>query len=263
MDRPSKPVTLEVCIDSLASGLIAAEHGAVRVEVNSALELGGLTASIGLIETVMQEVKPIGCSVIAMVRPRPGGFVYGRGELTVMQRDIEALIRAGVDGVALGVLEPSGIIDAEAMKRLIEPVLSAGREAVFHRAFDLTPSPYDALEKLFDLNITRLLTSGQAPNAAQGAALIQALIKQADGRVEVLPGSGITADNVASLVRETGCNQVHASLSRVVDDVSGMTPPAIEFASRPPKHPGYRQADPGKVAAVIRALQVIDNQDAD
>eukprot|EP00752_Nemacystus_decipiens_P015231 g13564.t1 len=196
MSQPSNAVALEVCVDSLTSGLIAARLGAARIEINSALELGGLTCSIGLVEAVVQQVKPLGCAVIAMVRPRPGGFAYGAEEQRVMKRDIQALIRAGVDGIALGVLKPTGGVDAEAVRQLIKPVLAAGKQAVFHRAFDLVPNPVAALQTLIKLGVTRVLTSGQAPTAIEGAALIRRLIEQADGQIEVLPGSGITPSNI-------------------------------------------------------------------
>ncbi|MFK7790148.1 MAG: copper homeostasis protein CutC [Phycisphaeraceae bacterium] len=256
MDASQPLVTLEVCIDSLASAKIAAANGATRVELNAGLELGGLTPSIGLVEQVIEACKPMGCEVIAMVRPRPGGFAYNADELVVMQRDIVRLLAIGVDGVALGVLTSDGDIDDAANRALIQPILDATKQAVFHRAFDLTPNPSSALETLILLGFHRILTSGQAPTAIQGAAVIRALIHQADGRIELLPGSGIKAKNVEAVIRETGCDQVHASLRQAIQDCSGSSNSAIQFDSPPPCDGGFYQADPDKIAAIISAMRV-------
>ena len=251
MDDP--PITLEVCVDSLCSAKLAAENGAQRIELNSALELGGLTPSIGLVEHTLEVLRPTGCALIVMARPRPGGFAYRPDDLAVMQREIDRLLDTGVDGIALGVLKEDGMIDEHAIRALIQPVLSTGKDAVFHRAFDLTPDPIEAMDTLIDLGFTRVLTSGQAPTAVQGTSIIRQLVMHANGRIEVLPGSGINADNAVQLVRETGCNQVHASLRQVVEDRSGSRRPEIRFSSPPPEH-GFQKVDPEKVAAMVEAL---------
>lgn len=256
MTDPAPPITLEVCVDSLTSAKTAASLGAQRIELNAALDLGGLTPSIGLVEQTVEALKPMDCEVIAMVRPRPGGFAYTAEEQGVMQRDIARLLDAGVDGVALGVLNPQGFIDKQANRDLIQPVLNRGKQAVFHRAFDLTPNPVDAMETLIELGFHRVLTSGQAPTAMQGAEVIRRVIQHAEGRIEVLPASGIAPDNVMQLIHATGCDQVHASLRREVQDNSGSANPAIQFTSAPPDNLGYHQADPNKVAAMMNALRI-------
>ena len=253
MTEQDPPITLEVCVDSLRSATLAAEQGAQRVELNAALELGGLTPAIGLVEQTIAALQPMDCALIAMVRPRPGGFAYHADDLAVMQREIACLLDAGADGIALGVLKEDGTIDEHTNRWLIQPILSAGKDAVFHRAFDLTPDPIPALDTLIGLGFTRVLTSGQTPTAVQGAPTIRQLIEHADDRIGVLPGSGITPDNVAQLVRETGCTQVHASLRQLVEDRSGSQRPEIRFSSTPPEE-GFHQVDPGKVAAMINAL---------
>ena len=254
MDPSQNSIMLEVCVDSLASAKLAADHGAQRIELNAALELGGLTPSIGLAEQVVDALKPSRCAVIAMARPRPGGFDYDTNDLAVMQQDIDCLLAVGVDGIALGVLQADGSIDKQANRALIEPVLQAGKEAVFHRAFDLTPDPIEAMSTLITLGMTRVLTSGQAPTALQGANMIRKLIEHADGRIEILPGSGITPENAEQLISETDCNQVHASLRRVVADASGACNPAIQFNGPPPEQGGYHQADPDKLAGMAKIL---------
>lgn len=248
-------IELEVCIASLSDAVLAAGHGAARVEVNSALELGGLTPSIGLVERVVEALGPTGCKLIAMVRPRPGGFDYSDEELAVMRRDIQRLLAAGVDGVAFGVLRGDSTVAPGANKQLIEPVLAAGREAVFHRAFDLTPSPTDALEALLALGFTRVLTSGGQRSAIEGAAVIRSLLERAAGRIQVLPGGGVRPENVADLVRATGCTQVHASLRQTLADRSVPGTSAVRLNSMPPSDAAYSATDREALLEMMRALR--------
>ena len=248
------PITLEVCVDSLTSAKTAAELGAQRIELNAALELGGLTPSIGLVEQVVTALQPLGCQTIAMVRPRPGGFAYSNDEVTTMQNDIDRLLDAGVDGVAMGVLDRQGEIEEQACQTLIKPVLDASKDAVFHRAIDLTPDAINAIDSLISIGFTRVLTSGGRVTALEGDATIRQMIERAAGRIVVLPGSGINASNAAQLIRETGCTQVHASLREAVEDTSGSHNPAIQFDSPPPANLGYHQADPDKITAMRAAI---------
>lgn len=199
-------ITLEVCVASAAGASAAEAAGADRIELNGALELGGLTPTRGL---VAETLAGVNVPVIAMLRPRGGGFGYAADELRVMRRDQDDLLATGVAGVAFGVLTAAGDVDAPACRELVRAC--AGREAVFHRAFDEVREPMRALEELIDLGFARVLTSGQAPTAVEGAALIRRLIERAAGRIEVLPGAGVTPANAAGLVRDTGATQVHGS----------------------------------------------------
>ena len=255
MPEPAPPIQLEVCVDSLTSAKIAARGGASRVELNAALDLGGLTPSIGMVEQAVAELKPLNCAVIAMVRPRPGGFAYHRDELAVMQGEITRLLKAGIDGVALGVLSADGTIDRQANQTLIQPVIANKKEAVFHRAFDLTPDPIASLETLIELGFHRVLTSGQAATAMEGAGVIRQLIEHADSRIEVLPGSGITPDNAAQLIHDTGCKQVHASLRSSLKDATGALNPAVRFNLPGMDEDSYSEADAAKVQAMIDVLR--------
>lgn len=255
MAANSRSILLEVCVDSLTSAKTAASLGAQRVELNTALELGGLTPSIGLVEQTIAALQPMPCQVIAMVRPRPGGFAYNTDELSVMRREIGCLLQAGADGIALGVMTANGRVDEQANRMLIEPVLKADKEAVFHRAIDVTPEPIAALDTLIELGFTRVLTSGQAPTAIQGADIIREMIEQAQGRIEILPGSGITPHNVNALLEATGCDQVHASLRKVAQDHSTAAKQTIQFNSPPAGDGDYFQADPDKVAWMMDALR--------
>lgn len=247
---------LEVCVASLADALSAAEGGAGRVELNSALELGGLTPSAGLLLEVVEALSATPATVIAMVRPRPGGFCYHKSDLRVMQRDIALALKLGADGVALGVLTDQGRVDAERCAELIAPVLEQGRQVVFHRAFDLTPVPTEALDTLIDLGFHRVLTSGQASSAFAGAETIAALRAHAAGRIELLPGGGVRPDNVAQLMRHTGCAQLHGSMRTARQDRSNRHRPDLRFgvANLPPESQ-YGTTDQHLVARVIDAMR--------
>ena len=198
---------LEVCIGSAEEAQGAELAGADRFELNSALALDGLTPSPGLVQTVL---KATSLPVIAMVRPRPGGFCPSDADFAAMQIDAEWLREAGAAGIAVGILHADGTIDLDRCRRMREIVGTRG-EAVFHRAFDSTPDRFVALEQLIDLGFTRLMTSGGAPTALAGADVIRQLIEQARDRIEILPVGGISPANVRELVARTGCQSVHGS----------------------------------------------------
>ena len=206
----------EICIDS-PSGAIAAERaGAHRVELCANLLEGGTTPSLGLMEATIARTK---LPVQVMIRPRGGDFLYSEIEVDMMLRDIAAAKAARAGGVVFGCLTADGDIDASLTQRLI----AAARplSVTFHRAFDVARDPERALEILIGLGIERLLTSGQEPNALEGAPLIRRLIERTAGRLIVMPGGGITPRNVARVLRETGAAEIHfAALSEAP---SGMT----------------------------------------
>jgi copper homeostasis protein len=218
------PILLEICTASVDDCVAAAEGGADRVELNAALALGGLTPPLGVLIEARQSVS---IPIIAMVRPRPGGFHYSTRDFAAMQRDAGLLLEHGADGLAFGILHADGTVDTERCKALIRQM--EGREAVFHRAFDVVPEPSRVLEQLIDLGVTRVLTSGQEASAYNGAANIAAYVEQAAGRIEVLPGGGINRFTIADVLARTGCNQVHASLTMLRTDPSTQARPHIAF----------------------------------
>ncbi|SHF20818.1 copper homeostasis protein [Kaistia soli DSM 19436] len=198
-------VTLEICVDS-AEGLAAAiAGGADRIELCSALALGGLTPSPGLIALAAKTPLP----VYAMIRPREGDFVLSPGDLDQMRRDIDAVRAAGLAGVVLGASEPRGRLDNEALSRLTTH--SQGLGMTLHRAFDLVPDPAEALESAIELGFERILTSGGAMKVDQALATVAALVKQADGRISVMPGSGVRPENATEILLATGAREIHAS----------------------------------------------------
>jgi copper homeostasis protein len=217
---------LEICCGSAEDAIAAARGGADRVELCSALFLGGLTPSLGSLLEVKQQTK---IPVMAMDRPRAAGFCYSATEFAVMERDAELLLQHGADGIVFGVLNADGTVDIGRTRALRDRI--GPQQAVFHRAFDVTPDPFRALEELIDLGITRVLTSGQKNAAPEGATLIQRLVEQARGRIEVLPGAGISLENVRDFVAATGCTQIHMTAFATRRDTSTQANPGIQFGS--------------------------------
>lgn len=215
-DAIMTPILLEIAAGSVGDCCTAAQAGAHRVELNSGLQLGGLTPSLG---AVKEAIERIDIPVIAMVRPRPGGFCYDRIEQETMRRDADLLLEAGSSGLAFGFLHEDGRIDVDACGRFLDHC--SGAETVFHRAFDLTPDPAAALETLIELGVSRVLTSGGKASAYAGHTQIARLVTQAGDRIEILPGGGIRRANVDAILTRTGCRQIHASLSALAVDPTG------------------------------------------
>jgi copper homeostasis protein len=242
---------LEVCVASVEDALAAHAGGADRLELNAALPLGGLTPSLGTLIEVRQAVP---LPVIAMARPRPAGFCYSEADFRTLRRDADLLLERGAAGIAFGILHEDGRIDAGRCREVVSQV--GTREAVFHRAFDVTPDPFAALELLIDLGVRRVLTSGQEETAYNGTALIAALVRRAAGRIEVLPAGGINRFTVADVVRRTGCDQVHASLSHSRPDPSTGARPQVSFgAARRGPEDHHGTTSPAAVAELCDLLE--------
>lgn len=197
---------LEIAANSLASALAAQEGGADRIELCSALEVGGLTPSHGLIALARERVR---IPIYALIRPRAGDFCYNEDEFATMLCDIEHCVATGCDGIVIGALDVNATVDAVRCRALIS---AAGRLGVtFHRAFDMTRDLSAALEDVVALGCERLLTSGGKPTALAGADTIRALVQQAGQRIRVMPGAGIDASNIAAIRAQTTASEFHAS----------------------------------------------------
>ena len=206
MSTTKQQPLLEVCAGDLESVRAAAEGGAARVELCSALGEGGVTPSIGFIR---QALLVPGLRVHVLIRPRGGDFLYTPEEVNAMVADIEACREAGAHGVVIGALTPDGDIDLPSCRRMIE---AAGEmSGTFHRAFDLCRNPEEALDTILELGCDRLLTSGQAATALEGTPLLRRLHDRAAGRLVILAGGGVTPDNAADILIGSGTNEVHAS----------------------------------------------------
>lgn len=199
---------LEVCAGDIESVIAAARGGAARVELCSALAVGGLTPSEGFIA---RAVAVPGVKKHVLIRPREGDFVYSPEEVEIMLADVAMAARCGADGVVVGALLPDGSIDAFTTRLLVEAAHSRGLSVTFHRAFDRTADALVSLERIIAMGCDRVLTSGLAPTALQGADVLRRLVEVAAGRIAILAGSGVNSGNVAQLVRLSGVSEVHAS----------------------------------------------------
>lgn len=203
---------IEVCVDTLAGLEAAVAGGAGRIELCAALDLGGLTPSAG----VMRASAGCGLPVLAMMRPRAGGFVWSAAEQAAICDDIAAARVAGLAGVVLGASLPDGRLDRAALARMTGA--ASGLHMTLHRCFDLVPDPAAALETAIELGFHRVLTSGGALRAVDGLAQLRALQAQAAGRITILPGSGISAANAQLFA---GFPELHASCSAAGQGVPG------------------------------------------
>lgn len=197
-------VLIEACVDALDAALAADAGGADRVELCVNLAQGGVTPSAGLIAAT---VAALHIPVFVLIRPRAGDFLHTPAELDVMRRDIEVARSLGAAGVVLGALTAGGDVDAEATRALV----AAARPlpVTFHRAFDYARDQDSALQALIDCGIDRVLTSGGAPSALEGAERLARLRTRAAGRLVILAGGSITPDNVRDVVERSGVSEVH------------------------------------------------------
>ena len=211
--RGVREYTLEVCTASMRSVQAAVAGGAKRIELCSALSVGGLTPSLGLLREVRTLYPELRIHVL--IRPREGDFVYSEEELRVMERDIEAVLPYA-DSIVSGAMTSAGDVDEVATRRLLER--SQGVAFTFHRAFDQSQSPLDALETIRALGCTRILTSGTKDTAEAGIPIIRQLVEHAAGAIKILPGGGVTASNIKRILTETGAREVHGSASLHLPD---------------------------------------------
>ena len=235
---------LEIAANSVASALAVQQGGANRVELCTALELGGLTPSHAQIALARDHLR---IPLYVLIRPRAGDFLYSDLECETMQRDIEACVALGCDGVVLGVLDADGAVDSVRCRPLIAAAGTLG--VTFHRAFDLSRDPAQALEDIIALGCERVLTSGTQASAVDGAGLIRRLVELSAGRIAVMPGAGVNAENIANLLQDTGASEFHASAKR--QHRSGMQWQPSSLADM---QGGELRSDVDQIRAMVTAL---------
>jgi copper homeostasis protein len=245
-----QPIDFEVCCGSGEDAIAAYRGGAKQVELNSDLFHGGLTPTLGALRTVKKHAPEL--RVMCMVRPREGGFCYTDTEYEVMLEDARVFVENGADGIVFGFLHEDGTVDTDRCREMLSVI--GDREAVFHRAIDVTPNIFAALDTLMELGVTRVLTSGGRPTVPEGAATLKAMVQRANGRIQILPGGGITPENVAWCKEAIGVHMVHAATHRAAYDRSTCGNPAIYFggAIYPPED-RYAVTHPEDVAALLKA----------
>lgn len=241
----SPRIVIEVAVETPEDAAFAEGGGADRLELCSALDLGGLTPTLG---TFFEVAAVRQLPIFVMIRPRGGDFVYTASEFRVMARDLETFLPYRPAGFVFGILKANGRIDVDRSGELLQR--ANGLPCVFHRAFDRTPDLTQSLEDLVVLGFRRVLTSGREATAIAGSKVIAATVTQAAGRVEVLPCGQIRAKTVAEVVRVTKCDQVHGSFA---------TPLVPEEGRGYRGYPARMRTNSDEVRAVQEALA---NRDA-
>jgi copper homeostasis protein len=230
---------IEIATTDLTTTRSAVEGGADRIELCSALSEGGITPSYGLIK---QCRKAFDVALFPIIRPRAGDFLFTDEEFQLMIKDVRLCKETGCEGVVIGLLNKDGSIDINRTAQLIE--LAYPLEVTFHRAFDRCKDPFEALEQLIEIGCQRILTSGHKPTAPEGVHLIAELIKKADERIIIMPGSGVRKDNIKMIADKTGAIEFHSSLK-------GQKGSVMEFI-----HPDLNESvNPGIDPAEVQALR--------
>ncbi|HEX8355863.1 MAG TPA: copper homeostasis protein CutC [Segetibacter sp.] len=197
---------LEIAVFNYSSAVLAEQAGADRLELCENAGEGGTTPSHGTLKQVKDKIQ---IPVFPIIRPRGGDFLYTADELLIMKQDIELCKQLDFEGVVFGMLLPDGKVDKENCKRLVD--LAYPLDVTFHRAFDRTMDAFEALQDIIECGCTRILTSGQVPNVPDGVDLIKKLMETADGRIVIMPGSGLRSSNVLSIADSTGAVEFHSS----------------------------------------------------
>lgn len=201
-------ITLEICCGSLEDAKAAQAGGADRIELNSALYLGGLTPSLASLQMAKEQCT---IPIVAMVRPRGGGFCYSEDEFTVMMKDAEILMQNGADGIVFGFLNPDGNLCVDRTKQMVALIHAYGKEAVFHRAIDCVEDIDSCIEQLIQLKVDRVLTSGGRNTAWEGREVIARLQRNYSDKIEILPGAGLRKENALDFLAVAGTTQIHSS----------------------------------------------------
>ncbi|WP_295676084.1 copper homeostasis protein CutC [uncultured Mucilaginibacter sp.] len=243
------PVILEVCANSVGSALAAQDGGAYRVELCENLYEGGTTPSYGEIQIAR---KLLQIKLYVLIRPRGGDFLYSDVEYDIITADVNYCIAAGCDGIVIGILNADGTIDKERCQKLIRVAKNKGLGVTFHRAFDMCTDMDQALEDIIALGCERILTSGGKSTAMEGAKILAHLIKKADGRITIMPGSGVSEKNAADLVEFTGAKEIHSSARIRVQSKMNYKNDHIVMGDNYGDEFVYDQTDAGRVKAILQ-----------
>lgn len=234
---------IEIATTDFITTKSAVEGGADRIELCAALTEGGITPSYG---TIIKCREAFDVQIFPIIRNRSGDFLYTDDEFEIMMHDVKLCKQIGCDGVVIGVLHKDGSIDIQRTAKLVETAYPL--EATFHRAFDRCKDPFEALEQLIKIGCQRILTSGQQPTAPQGVELIAQLVKAADERIIIMPGSGVRKENIKELQQKTGAIEFHSSLRSKANSQMQFIHPA--FAASEESY-----SNPAIDAAEVRALK--------
>ncbi|MGC8639783.1 MAG: copper homeostasis protein CutC [Isosphaeraceae bacterium] len=237
-------VTIEICVGDLESALAAGDGGADRVELCDNLAVGGTTPSAG---TIAEACRRLRIPVHVLIRPRAGDFLPTAAELAAMRHDIELARSLGASGVVLGLLCPDGTVDRERTARLVE--LARPLSVTFHKAFDQVRDPAEALEALIALGVDRVLTSGCRPTALEGSDALRNLADQARGRIAILAGGRLSAENIETILSRAGVREIHLGSA-----VTRLMQSAMTHSPNDGSELTWSGVDPQKVREIVELV---------
>ncbi|MBY5959246.1 copper homeostasis protein CutC [Membranicola marinus] len=223
---------IEIAANSYESAQIASRAGADRIELCSNLELGGTTPSPGQLLCVKNNLD---IPVHVLIRPRGGDFIYTSLELEEIIESIRFCRSIGIEGVVFGFLTPAGEVDVATTKKILSH--AEGMDITFHRAFDMVTHQDKALETIISLGFDRILTSGGKQSTPEGIKQIAKLIEQADGRITIMPGGGITENNINDVIHFTGASEFHLSGKMIVKSPLEYRNKALDLVHAEDIHP--------------------------
>ncbi|NIG53514.1 copper homeostasis protein CutC [Chitinophaga sp. Cy-1792] len=221
-------LTLEICAGSVASCIAAEQGGAHRIELCDNLLEGGTTPSYGTIALAREKVN---IDIYPIIRPRGGDFLYSDLEFETMKRDVVMAKQLGCNGVVIGILTADGRVDKQRCKLLVDLAWPMG--VTFHRAFDMTDNPFEALEDIIAIGCERILTSGCRNTAVEGASLLKDLVIRANDRIAIMAGSGVRSTNIADLVKTTDVTEFHTSAKAYIDSKMQFRNPNVSMGGIP------------------------------
>jgi copper homeostasis protein len=239
---------VEAAVDTFASAVTAERAGAGRIELCASLSDGGTTPSAGLIAAVAEACR---IPVFVLVRPRGGDFVYSDAEMGIMLRDIQLAKSLGADGIVTGALDTNAKLDMEKTRELVR--VARDLPLTFHRAFDHSANLAESLDQLIDAKVSRVLTSGGANTALEGAPRISALVKQSSGRIGIVAGGGVRESNVREVITLTGVDEVHARISSIVGGIVPTRTAKVKLRKRlPDNESAWEELDEERMRDLVR-----------
>ena len=244
--------TIEIATSNYAATASAIKGGAHRIELCSALSEGGLTPSHGYLDKCRNDFSIT--TLFPIIRPRGGDFFYTEEEFDIIKKDVQFCRQMNFNGIVTGFLNKDGTVDKNRLWTIVE--LAFPMEVTFHRAFDRSKNPFEALEDIISTGCKRILTSGQKLKAEEGAELIQDLLVVAANRIIIMPGSGVRKENIAALAKQTGAKEFHSSLRSTSKSSMEFIHPA--FANEPGEYMNDT-IEPAEVQALFEALNTTDN----
>lgn len=205
----------ELCCGSLEDAIIGDKYGASRIELNSSLFLGGITPSMGLVKTVLENIS---IPVVLMIRPRGGGFNYSDSDYITMKEDLKEFLKLNIEGIAFGFLNDDLEIDKIRTEDFIRHIDDSGKKSVFHRAFDNVKDKEKSMEYLINIGCNRVLTSGGEESAVEGIEVLRSLQESYGSEIDIVAGAGIKPENIDKIIVETNISQFHGSCKKWVED---------------------------------------------